>query len=179
MTILRPFVVSCCACALAALAVARTETQTATATATTAATRLIGTWSLVSYESSDTASQQFRGPKPIGLIYYDRTGHMAVQISPDRQRKRFTGPQAGVFTGPSPRPDEALDAISGYAAYFGTYTVDERAQTVTHKRIGNINPGGVGDFVRRYEFLTPDRVRLVPQERTDLRAVRLTWERLK
>ena len=176
MNTLRPLVVSCCACALAALAVARTQTQTAPASA---ASRLIGTWSLVSYESSDTESQQFRGDKPIGLIYYDNTGHMAVQIQPDRQRKRFSGPQAGVFTGPSPTPAEAIDAISGYAAYFGTYTVDEKAQTVTHKRLGNINPGGVGDFVRRYEFLTPDRVRLVPQERTDLRAVRLTWERLK
>ena len=166
----------CCAC-LVALAVVRTQTQTSPPG--NAANRLIGSWALVSYESSDTESRQFRGPTPIGLLYYDRTGHMAVQISPDRQRRRFTGPQAGVFTGPQPTPDEALDAISGYAAYFGTYIVDERAQTVTHKRIGNINPGGVGDFVRRYEFLTEDRVALVPTERTDLRAVRLTWERLK
>jgi hypothetical protein len=177
MISLRPLVVGCCACALAALAVARTATQTPPRTS--AAARLIGTWQLVSYESSDTESKQFRGPNPVGLIYYDRTGHMAVQIAPDRQRRRFTGPQAGVFTGPAPTPDEALDAIAGYAAYFGTYTVDERAQTVTHTRIGNINPGGVGDFVRRYEFLSDDRVALVPQERTDLRAVRLTWERLK
>ena len=174
---LRPLVVSCCACALVALAVATTETQTPFGAAS--ASRLIGTWSLVVYESSDTASQQYRGPKPVGLLYYDRTGHMAVQISPDRPRRRFTGPQAGVFTGPQPTPDEALDAVSGYAAYFGTYTVDERAQTVTHTRVGNINPGGVGDFVRRYEFPTEDRLVLVPQERTDLRAVRLTWERLK
>jgi hypothetical protein len=176
-TTLRPVVITCCACALAALAVARTETQPAPGT--TAASRLIGTWSLVSYESSDAESRQYRGPKPIGLLYYDRTGHMAVQISPDRMRRRFTGPQAGVFTGPQPTPDEALDAISGYAAYFGTYTVDERAQTVAHKRVGNINPGGLGDFVRRYELPTEDRLVLVPQERTDLRAVRLTWERLK
>jgi hypothetical protein len=177
MTSVRPFIVGCCACAVAVLAVARPETQGAARAG--AAARLDGTWTLVSYESSDTESQQYRGTKPIGLLYYDRTGHMAVQISPDRQRRRFTGPQAGVFTGPQPTPEEALDAVSGYAAYFGTYTVDERAQTVTHKRIGNINPGGLGDFVRRYEFLTDDRVALVPQERTDLRAVRLTWERLK
>ena len=177
MTSCRPLVISCCACALAALAVAKTETQ-APARAS-AASRLIGTWALVSYESSDAESQQYRGPKPIGLLYYDRTGHMAVQILPDRPRRRFTGPQAGVFTGPQPTPDEALDALSGYAAYFGTYTVDERAQSVTHKRVGNINPGGLGDFVRRYEFPTEDRLVLVPEERTDLRAVRLTWERLK
>jgi len=177
MTRFRPLVVSCCACALAAVAVARTDTQAPARTS--AASSLIGTWALVSYESNDTESQRYRGPKPIGLLYYDRTGHMAVQILPDRQRRRFTGPQAGVFTGPQPTPDEALDALSGYAAYFGTYSVDERAQTVTHKRVGNINPGGLGDFVRRYEFPTVDRLVLVPQERTDLRAVRLTWERLK
>jgi hypothetical protein len=84
-------------------------------------------------------------------------------------RRRFTGPHAGLFTGPQPTPDEALDAISGYAAYFGTYTVDARAQTVAHKRVGNINPGGLGDFVRRYELPIEDRLVLVPQERTDLR----------
>ena len=177
MTSVRPLVVSCCACALVALVVARTETQGPARTS--AASRLIGTWTLVSYESSDPATQRYRGPKPIGLLIYDRTGHMAVQISPDRARRRFTGPQAGTFTGPQPTPDEALDALSGYAAYFGTYTVDERAQTVTHTRVGNINPGGLGDFVRRFEFLTDDRVLLVPRVRTDLRAARLTWERLK
>ncbi len=177
MTTFRPLILSCCACALVALAVTRTETQAPARTS--AASGLIGTWALVSYESSDSESRQYRGPKPAGLLYYDRTGHMAVQISPDRQRRRFTGPLAGVFTGPQPTPDEALDAVSGYAAYFGTYTVDERAQTVTHKRVGNLNPGGLGDFVRRYESPTADRLVLVPLERTDLRAVRLTWERLK
>src|SRR6187401_91522 len=79
MTSFRPLVISCCACALAALAVAKTETQ-APARAS-AASRLIGTWALVSYESSDAESQQYRGPKPIGLLYYDRTGHMAVDSS--------------------------------------------------------------------------------------------------
>ena len=177
MISVRALIVSCCACALVALVVARTETQAPARTS--AADRLIGTWALVSYESSDTASQRYRGPKPIGLLIYDRTGHMAVQISPDRARRRFTGAQSGMFTGPQPTPDEALDALSGYAAYFGTYAVDERAQTVTHKRVGNINPGGVGDFVRRLEFPAEDRLVLVPQERTDLRASRLTWERLK
>ena len=144
-----------------------------------AAARFIGTWALVKYESNAQENREARGDMPIGLIYYDRTGHMAVQIAPDRMRRRFSGPASGLFSGPRPTPEEALDAISGYAAYFGTYTVDERAQTVTHKRIANINPGGIGDFVRRYEFPTEDRLVLTPLERTDLRAVRLTWERQK
>ena len=79
----------------------------------------------------------------------------------------------------SPTPAEALDAITGYAAYFGTYRVDERAKTVTHKRIGNVNPGALGDFVRRYEFQGDDVLELTPLERRDVRAVRLSWKRLK
>jgi hypothetical protein len=144
-----------------------------------AAARFFGTWALVKYESNAADNRAGRGDNPIGLIYYDRTGHMAVQIAPDRRRRPFSGPASGLFSGPRPTPEEALDAISGYAAYFGTYTVDDRAQTVTHKRIANINPGGLGDFVRRYEFQTDDRLVLTPLELTDLRAVRLTWERQK
>jgi hypothetical protein len=141
--------------------------------------RVIGTWELIGYDSNDAESQQLRGPKPTGLIYYDDTGHMAVQILPDRVRPRFSGPVSGIFTGPRPTPAEALDAITGYAAYFGTYRVDERAKTVTHKRIGNVNPGALGDFVRRYEFQGDDVLELTPLERRDVRAVRLSWKRLK
>ncbi len=141
------------------------------------AARLVGTWKLVQYESTAEDNRQYRGERPIGVLYYDRAGNMAVQIAPDRTRRRFTGPPSGLFSGPRPTLDEAFDAIAGYAAYFGTYTVDERARTVTHHRIANLNPGGLGDFVRRYEFPTDDRLVLTPLEQTDLRAVRLTWER--
>jgi hypothetical protein len=54
-------------------------------------------------------------------------------------------------------------------------SVDERAHTVTRHREGNINPGGLGDFVRRYEFLSGDRVALMPVENHN----RLVWERIR
>ena len=167
----------CVVAALTTFASRTVATAQAPRQSPSAAARLIGTWTLVKYESNTAENREGRGDNPIGLIYYDRTGHMAVQIAPDRMRRRFSGPASGLFSGPRPTPEEALDAISGYAAYFGTYTVDEAAQTVTHKRVANINPGGLGDFVRRYEFPTEDRLVLTPLERTDLRAVRLTWER--
>ena len=78
---------------------------------------------------------------------------------------------AGLRVGQTPKPH--------LVSYRERIVVDERAQTVTHTRIANINPGGLGDFVRRYEFPTEDRLILTPLERTDLRAVRLTWERQK
>ena len=143
------------------------------------AERLIGTWALVAFESTDEEMRQLRGAHPIGLIFYDATGHMAAQIMPDRVRRRFTGPVSGIFAGPRPTAEEALDAVNGYTAYFGTYRIDERARTVTHHRLGNLNPGALGDFVRRYEFVTDDRLVLIPLDSPDVRSARVTVERVK
>ena len=129
------------------------------------AKKLVGTWRLVSITGSDLAP--YRGDKPTGLIYYDDKGNMAVQIMPNRPR--------GKYASSLPTPDEAKDAVLGYTAYFGTYTVDEAKHTVTHHRTGNINPGALGDFVRRYEFLSADRMLLSPVESK----AGLTWERVK
>ena len=121
--------------------------------------RFIGSWRLVSIEGPPNPN---RGARPSGLIYYDASGHMAAQIAPGRQRPTWTG---------SPTPEQAKDAIMGYTAYFGTYTVDERAELVTHHREGTLVPGEV-DFVRKYEFVAGDRLILTPVGGT----TRLTWE---
>lgn len=134
------------------------------------AKRFIGTWRLVSITGHDGALDPIRGAHPTGLIHYDTTGHMAVQIVPDRRRPRFSGAL--------PTPEEAQAALIGYTAYFGAYSIDERARTVTHHREGNINPGGSGDFVRQYEFLADDKVALMPVE-SENPIGRLVWERVK
>jgi lipocalin-like protein len=119
------------------------------------AKRFIGTWRLI----SDTST---------GLMYYDGLGNMAAQVMPSRERAKYAGGQ--------PTPDEAKEAITGYLAYFGTYTVNERAHTITHHRKGNINPAQVGDdAVRGYEFAPGDRVILTPVGSGN----QITWERMK
>jgi hypothetical protein len=131
-----------------------------------AAKRLVGTWRLVSI----TVDGQFdpnRGPRPTGLIYYDANGNMAAQIMPDRARPKYAGT--------TPTPDEAKAAITGYTAYFGTYTIDEKARTVTHHRAANINPGGLPVVVRRFEFVSDNRIVLRPLESKNV----LTWQRVK
>ena len=126
-----------------------------TAPASEEAKRFIGTWRLISDSST-------------GLMYYDSLGNMAAQVMPGRARPKYAGAQ--------PTPDEAKEAITGYLAYFGTYTVDERTHTITHHRKANINPGQVGDdAVRRYEFAPGDRVILTPVDTAN----RITWERAK
>lgn len=130
------------------------------------ARRFVGTWRLIELTREGLPDPN-RGPHPTGMIFYDNTGHMAAQIMPDRVRPRYDRNR--------PTAEQAHGAILGYAAYFGTYVVDERARTVTHHREGNINSGELGDFVRRYEFDGADRVILRPVENQD----RLVWERIK
>src|SRR5262245_19512781 len=111
----------------------------------------IGTWRLVSITGGNRPGN--RGPNPTGIIMYDAHGNMAVQIMPDRPRPKYTDP---------PTPEQALEAMRGYVAYFGTYTIDEKAGTVTHHRQGMLDSGAV-DFVRKFQF-TPDgnRITLIP-----------------
>jgi lipocalin-like protein len=117
--------------------------------------RFIGTWRLV----SDTTT---------GMMIYDNLGNMAAQVMPNRVRRKYAAAQ--------PTPEEAKDAITGYLAYFGTYSVDERAHIVTHHRKANINPGQVGDdVVRTYVFETNDRLVLTPAGSTN----KIIWERAR
>ena len=135
--------------------VAASRSSGQTTAASDDAKRFIGTWRLVSDAST-------------GLIYYDSLGNMAAQVMPTRARPKYAATQ--------PTPAEAKEAITGYLAYFGTYTVDERARTITHHRTANINPGQIGDdAVRRYEFAPGDRVILTPTDSGN----RITWERAR
>jgi len=127
----------------------------------------IGSWRLVSIEGGNNPTT--RGSKPTGIIIYDAHGNMAAQIQPDRQRPTYTG---------TPSVEQMAERMRGYTAYFGTYTIDEKAGTVTHHRQGMLDAGAV-DFVRKFE-LTPDgnRITLTPVGGTGT-PTHLTWERVR
>jgi len=117
--------------------------------------RFVGTWRLV----SDTTT---------GMMIYDNLGNMAAQVMPNRVRRKYAAAE--------PTPEEAKEAITGYLAYFGTYTVDEQTRIVTHHRKANINPGQVGDdVVRTYVFETNDRLVLTPAGSAN----KIVWERAR
>jgi hypothetical protein len=90
---------------------------------------------------------------------------MSVQIAPDVERKR---------AGAAMTAEEAKIAVTDYIAYFGSYTIDEKAGTVTHHRQASIQPGDSGDLVRKYEFVG-DRLIL----RSSNSKVEITWERIR
>ena len=106
-----------------------------------------------------------RGANPKGIIYYDPSGHMAVQVAPDKERSK---------AGTLPTPDEAQAALTGYIAYFGTYSIDERNGAVTHHRTASIQPGDLPKVVRVPEF-KGDRMTLRPPNTKQ----EIVWERIK
>jgi hypothetical protein len=114
--------------------------------------RLIGSWRHV-------------GAGTKGIIIYDAHGYMACHVAPDREVTR---------AGNEPTGDEAKAALAGHIAYFGTYSVNEEARTVTHHRLGSVQPGDKGDLVRGYEF-AGDRLILRPAGTTR----EVVWERIK
>jgi len=131
---------------------------------------LIGTWRLVSWDGVTPESQNVfgahPGAHPTGILMYDAHGLMSVQIMADRPRPMW--PSSG------PTDDVRLELARGYLAYWGTYTIDETAQTVTHHRQGKLD-GDVVDSVRGFELLdSGNRLTLMTR-----RGQNLTWERVR
>jgi len=139
------------------------------------ASRFVGAWKLVAIEG-----QQVPRRDRVGLIMYDTTGRMAVQIMPlDRPKfasgNRLQGTQ-----------EEIKAAFDGYTAYFGPYEVNEAEGVVIHRLEGSIFPNDVGrDNIRYYEF-SGDRLTLIPTNMVDGKLApkssatfRLIWERVK
>ena len=139
--------------------------------------KFAGTYALVTIEQKDASGKWTQTPdfNSNGYIIYAPTGQMAVHIQPKIRLKVSTPP-----TG-----EEAKAAITGYTAYFGAYTVDEKEKFVVHHRVGQINPGGEVDAKRFYDFtMTPtsrERLTLTPAPAggggKDQATNRLVWER--
>jgi hypothetical protein len=118
---------------------------------------LVGTWALVSVEERQPSGKtvHWMGPKPRGLLIYDRAGNMSVQIMRD--------PVA---------PPASADPRDGYVAYFGRYEVREREGVVVHRVQGSVRPSEVGAEYTRSARVSGDRLIL------GLTATRtLTWQR--
>ena len=126
-----------------------------------AAHPLQGTWRYV----DATIDGKSTRPNGKGMIYYAPSGDMMCQVSPGNDVKR---------AGAKPTPEEALAALDNHIAYFGTYSIDERAQTVTHHRKGSVQPGDTADLVRRFT-IDGDRLTLNPPGTN----YEVKWERIK
>lgn len=151
---------------LAVLALVSLEAQS-TGSQGADAKRLVGTWRLVSITQPN--GEPARGAQPTGMLYYDASGRMAVQIMTDSSLRH-------PFKGAQPTPEEAQAALREYNAYFGTYAIDEGARRITHYRQGGLIPGALSNVVRPYEFVTDDQLVLIV---SDGNQNRLLWERVR
>jgi hypothetical protein len=144
------------------------------------AERLAGAWRLVSVEGTDPTFH-FAFDHPTGVIIYDRSGWMSVQIDIKGTRKPFPeGPAGGTS-------EEKATAFNNYIAYYGTYTLDLKAHTVTHHLQDASWPNSRGvNNVRWFEFQGNDRLLLIPREDGKGGVIdrknatfKLLWERIK
>ena len=121
--------------------------------------RFVGAWRLAWMEEPSPDGKITRITDRKGTLMYTRDGRMSVQI-------QFPDSQSSISN------DYILN---GYEASFGTYEVNEEAQTITRRVEGSITRGLVGQsLTRAYRFsdgrLTMRSVR--PEERWST-----TWER--
>src|SRR5262245_22803615 len=107
-------------------------------------TRLIGRWTLVSLEAVNGGEIEYpMGHDVTGVIIYDQAGHMAAQIMQGGRPRFGSGDMDnGTFA-------ELSAALTGYVAYFGTYSVDDSVGVVTHHVMGRVFPNWVDTEQRR------------------------------
>jgi hypothetical protein len=140
---------------------------------------LVGTWRLVSFLSPDSTGQQRPawGPHPTGLIIYTSDGHVSAQLYDPRR------PRVGDIANATPSAAPQA-SYGGLYTYFGTFSVDVTAHTVSHHVEGAMAPDWVGStLVRAYRFSGPDRLelRVVTDAagRTRENGSVLEWERVR
>jgi hypothetical protein len=110
---------------------------------------LVGTWRLVSYEAR-ASSGEIRyplGQHLIGQLFYDQQGNMSAHVM-RVDRATFISDDSGSGT-----DAEVRAAFEGHTSYFGTYTIDSSARTVTHHVHGSSYPNWIShDQIRYYRI---------------------------
>jgi ketosteroid isomerase-like protein len=92
----------------------------------TTTTDLVGTWKLVSITiEQDGKKTDFYGPNPQGQVIYEASGRVSNIITRSGLPK-FASDSRQLGT-----PEENAEVVEGSIAYFGTYTVDAAAKTIT------------------------------------------------
>lgn len=119
----------------------------------------MGCWELTRREdrseSGELRVDPGLGPDPIGLLVYDASGRFSAQFM-----RRHRSPQGATDGEKSTTGHNNTRSLNGYDAYFGTYTVDEQARTVTQVLEGALAAENVGIVVTRQMEVDGDTLRL-------------------
>lgn len=139
----------------------------------------LGAWRLVSvaYRDADGNSRAPFGSSPHGVIMYDASGMMAVQIMRDDR------PAFAIDDMLAGSDAEVRTAFEGLNTYYGRFTINETNATVTHHLDGASLPNREGSMqVRGYVFSEDKRTLTLTAPPRQLQGDWLTgmlvWERI-
>ena len=106
--------------------------------------RLIGAWYLEHINLPRPDGQPGDLPQPKGMLIYTRDGHMSVQLMYPNSANSLSNEYVR----------------NGYEGSFGSYTIDEKARTLTHHVLGSVTGDLlVGkDLPRVYTFIDDDHL---------------------
>ena len=133
----------------------------------------VGTWKLISIETRGADGAIAPGPNPVGgvnptgTVMYDAAGHVSLQIMPSGRP-----PSLNILQPLS--AEQAKEALFGYIAYYGTYTLDQRTRTMHIHFDGSLNPSMVGTNGERYYEFNGNRMKFRAGANTTL-----SWERVR
>ncbi len=108
-------------------------------------TKILGMWALESREDVNAEGQiqidPFLGRDPIGILCFGPSHFSAQFMKRDRADEENVPARA--------QAKNNTAGINGYDAYFGTYSIDEMAGTLTTHLGGSISPANIGNtYVR-------------------------------
>ncbi|MCI0490031.1 MAG: lipocalin-like domain-containing protein [Blastocatellia bacterium] len=132
--------------------------------------KFTGAWKLVSFEERrpDGEINYPYGRNPIGLLIYDATGWMSVQIMRSNRVALSSNDLRETA------PEEIKAAVEGFTAFFGTYEVDEDAGIIIHNVEGHLLPDSVGKRLERSFEFSGDLLILKPAPTR-----RVVWKRIR
>jgi len=141
-----------------------------------ARTPLVGSWDLVAVENrgADGSVERPFGDRPQGRITYTADGFLSAHVMRADRPPFATG---GLYSGTQAEKAAAYDS---YIAYYGSYTVDATARTVTHGLAGSLFPNWSGTGQTRHYALDGDVLTLStpPMERDGKPiTVHVVWRR--
>ncbi len=144
--------------------------------------RLIGAWRLISVETRRANGEMiypYYGKHPEGILIYDRSGWMSVEIVSDPKPAVPTVSSREAFLRASPAEKEK--AIDGFYAYYGTWSLDPSGSTITHHIEQSLYPGERGEAGVRQSILDGNRLTLSAEahEMGETHERILVWERIE
>jgi hypothetical protein len=125
--------------------------------------QLVGTWTLVSFESFDAGGAKvpnMEGRDLKGLVIFTDNGHMSVQYI-------AAFPKIASKDRLKTTPEEEKAVAHGVLSYFGTYTVNESDKTISYRIERSSFPNQVtGMDAKRVATLTGDELKIDNPGRT-------------